>query len=217
MPWTSREGKSEIIPRYHLPSNRRTDRLSLTSRSASSLSRNAIRGGFLNHPENKNLKPVYEKILRRCILEEGYHAGESVIHRAVFKDGSTDLSLEEAIALDPTSIDQPDVDGLTPVHWAARRRDTNSVRLLLYHGADPNILPSKGTTPQRSAPPPPGGDDMVRLLLDYGADINLTSNDGGTPLVEAVRMTSLDIFHLMMSRGAKAGYMKSRVTATVSA
>lgn len=46
-------------------------------------------------------------------------------------------SLDEIIELIPESIDIPDADGWTPLHWAARRGESAYLLNLLQHGANP--------------------------------------------------------------------------------
>jgi ankyrin repeat protein len=44
-------------------------------------------------------------------------------------------------------VDVADSNGETPLHWAVRKHNVPSVRLLLAAGADPNVKDKKGRTP----------------------------------------------------------------------
>ena len=85
-----------------------------------------------------------------------------------------------------------DDTGFTPLNTAAEHGHIEVMRLLLAHGADPNLAcPSdqastvNGQAPIHSAAIR-GDVEMLRLLVDKGALLNLQSK-AGTPLCWAVR------------------------------
>lgn len=111
----------------------------------------------------------------------------SLVHR--FLRGQTPLSLGESIQTEPQLINAMDELGFTPLHWASRRRDFESARILIKAGADVNKKTRhEGETPLLIAhhydwtPPLKIG----RLLLESGASPDLSSPDGYTPLHHAV-------------------------------
>jgi uncharacterized protein len=68
-----------------------------------------------------------------------------------------------------------------PIHSAAAGGHEKIVKMLLEHGADPNIREQGGFTPLHAAAQ--NGDvEMIRTLLLGGADLTLKSDDGKTPL-----------------------------------
>lgn len=68
-----------------------------------------------------------------------------------------------------------------PLHSAAARGHDKIVKMLLEHGADPNMREQGGFTPLHSAAQ--NGDvETIRALLLGGADLTLKSEDGKTPL-----------------------------------
>lgn len=95
--------------------------------------------------------------------------------------------------------------GATPLMRAAKAADNASVRLLLKHGALPDLPNAKGQTPlmvvsgiAHTSAPTRGryrtedeGIETIRLLLEGGADINLISGDPavrpGTTIIDADR------------------------------
>ena len=68
-----------------------------------------------------------------------------------------------------------------PIQSAASRGHRKIVRMLLEHGADPNIREQGGYTPLHAAAQN-GDDEMIRLLIYGGADLTIASNNGRTAL-----------------------------------
>jgi ankyrin repeat protein len=108
-----------------------------------------------------------------------------------------------------------DFTGQTPFLRAALSADTATMRLLVQHGADPNLPTLAGTTPLMAAA---GVNwvvaqtytesvqarlDAVKLCLDLGADVNATNSMGLTALLGAVNRGSNDIIELLVQRGAR--------------
>jgi ankyrin repeat protein len=108
-----------------------------------------------------------------------------------------------------------DFTGQTPFLRAALSADTATMRLLVEHGADPNLPTLAGTTPLMAAA---GVNwvvaqtytesvqarlDAVKLCLDLGADVNASNSMGLTPLLGAVNRGSNDIIELLVQRGAR--------------
>jgi ankyrin len=108
-----------------------------------------------------------------------------------------------------------DFTGQTPFLRAALSADTATMRLLVEHGADPNLPTLAGTTPLMAAA---GVNwvvaqtytesvqarlDAVKLCLELGADVNASNSMGLTPLLGAVNRGSNDIIELLVQRGAR--------------
>jgi ankyrin repeat protein len=108
-----------------------------------------------------------------------------------------------------------DFTGQTPFLRAALSGDTATMRLLLEHGADPNLATFAGTTPLMAAAgvnwvvaqtyteSPQALVDAVTMCLDLGADVNAANSMGLTALLGAVNRGSNDLIELLVKRGAR--------------
>jgi len=108
-----------------------------------------------------------------------------------------------------------DFTGQTPFLRAALSADTTVMRLLVEHGADPNLPTLAGTTPLMAAAgvnwvvaqtyteSVQARYDAVKLCLELGADVNATNSMGLTALLGAVNRGSNDIIELLVEHGAR--------------
>jgi ankyrin repeat protein len=85
------------------------------------------------------------------------------------------------IELLSTYINNRDTGSATPLMWAARRGDAQSLKLLLEYGADPNITSSCRCTALHYAVGH-GNESCIRLLLEYGASPSAVDSRGNQPL-----------------------------------
>ena len=108
-----------------------------------------------------------------------------------------------------------DVTGQTPFIRAALAGDTTTMRLLLAHGADPNIATFEGTTALMAAAgvnwtvaqtyteSPQALLDAIQICLDHGADVNAVNSMGVTAMIGAANRGSNDIIRFLHSKGAR--------------
>ena len=121
-------------------------------------------------------------------------------------------------------VNTVDLEGGTPLMWAAEYGQFGVVQALLAHGADPALRDKRGWTALDWAAQM-GHDDVVALLrdrlpmdiyeaaqfgdvsrlhtcLDAGEDPNATDASGTTPLMKAATSGSLPTLRLLLERGA---------------
>jgi uncharacterized protein len=108
-----------------------------------------------------------------------------------------------------------DFTGQTPFLRAALSGDVAAMRLLLEHGADPNLPTLSGTTPLMAASgvnwvvaqtyteSPQSLLDAIQLCLDHGADVNAVNSMGLTALLGAANRGANDIIRLLVANGAR--------------
>ncbi|XP_044972070.1 poly [ADP-ribose] polymerase tankyrase-1-like [Hordeum vulgare subsp. vulgare] len=94
----------------------------------------------------------------------------------------------------------PDVDGETPLHWAAYNGDRDLAMLLLYKGADVSAANPRGTALHVAAMR--GCPEVVRVLLRHGADPNKVASRVFTPLVSSLLGGSVECMKLLIEAGA---------------
>jgi ankyrin repeat protein len=105
--------------------------------------------------------------------------------------------------------------GQTPFVRAAFSGDITVMRLLLDHGADPNIKTDGGTSAlmaaaglnwavqQSYAESKEGLLQAVQLCIDKGADVNAVNSAGQTAVMGAANRGSDDILRLLVKSGAR--------------
>jgi ankyrin repeat protein len=107
-------------------------------------------------------------------------------------------------------LDSPGVDlnikssrlGQNPLSSAASLNRVEIVKLLLNHGANPNIADSENDTPLMAACHH-GNIEIVSMLLAAGADVNAAETRYGyTPLASAVQKGHIGIVRILLDKGA---------------
>ncbi len=106
-------------------------------------------------------------------------------------------------------------DGATAFLRAAQSSDITLMRLLLEHGANPNIATTNNTTPLMVAAGigwvegvtnergPKENIEAVKLLLELGADVTAVDGDGRTALHGAAHKGRNDVVQLLVDHGAR--------------
>ncbi len=108
-----------------------------------------------------------------------------------------------------------DYTGQTPFLRAAFSGDTTVMRLLLEHGADPNLATQGGTTALMAASgvgwvvqqtyteSMPSLLQAISICLDHKADVNAVNSMGLTALLGAANKGANDIIRLLVANGAR--------------
>lgn len=99
-----------------------------------------------------------------------------------------------------TELTRLDRCGFSPLHWAVRMRNIETLKSLLAAGADPDIVSSWGYTALFSAVVR-GLVEYAELLLNAGADVNSMDPYGKTPIIETFGFP--EMVKLLLDHGAK--------------
>lgn len=97
-------------------------------------------------------------------------------------------------------------DGFTPLSLAAFFNQTETAKLLLENGADPNLQatnPSKVNALHSAVARE--NYELCKLIIDYGIDVNATQMQNVTALHSAAHRGNLDIVRLLVENGADTG------------
>ena len=115
-----------------------------------------------------------------------------------------DAARLESLLRDDPSAAAPVGPGPAPLTWAARYGDRETIRLLLEHGANPNVwqdADQSTSTPLKVAVTYQG-DDVIRLLLEHGADPEFAGEgERSTALSVAIRNGSVRSIDLLLDAG----------------
>lgn len=97
------------------------------------------------------------------------------------------LDTAEYLVRAGASVNAQSRNGLraAPIQSAAAGGHHQIVKMLLQHGADPNVREQGGYTPLHAAAQN-GDDEMIRVLLFGGADLTIKGRDGKAPIDLAI-------------------------------
>lgn len=105
---------------------------------------------------------------------------ETYMHLAVkpsSSEGVVGMLIEKGVFL----INQPNKEGETPLHYAARLNNIQAIDLLIDNGANINAVDSYGRTPLHCAAVHCRY-DVVKILIEKGAEVGTPNSDGKTVL-----------------------------------
>ncbi len=105
-------------------------------------------------------------------------------------------------ARDRDSLNAPQADGTTALHWAVHHDDVSTVKALLAAGAKVSVSNQFGVTPLSLACLN-GSEPVVRALLAAGADAETTLRGGESVLLTAARTGRPAVVSALLEHGAK--------------
>lgn len=115
-----------------------------------------------------------------------------------------DVQAVRALLRDGADVNAAQGDGMTALHWAARRGQSELVEVLLYAGAKLDAGTRIGRYTPLHIAAREGRTSVVRVLLEAGADPRVvTTNSGATPLHLAARSGDQEIVKLLIDQGAE--------------
>lgn len=87
-----------------------------------------------------------------------------------------------------TEIDGLDHNGQRPMQYAVGNGHPEAVRILLEHGADPNLQEPSGATYLHTAVGWRDNIEIIQMLVDHGAEVNALDSEGQAPLDLAIAL-----------------------------
>lgn len=112
--------------------------------------------------------------------------------------GKGDLAGVRQLIAAGTDVNAKSGDGSQALNAAAVYNQHDVIKLLLAHGANPNVRNKEGDTPLVCATKYAGGDPItVKLLVDAGTNLGIADNDGKTALDYARKQNQSDAIALL--------------------
>jgi ankyrin repeat protein len=99
-------------------------------------------------------------------------------------------------------VNEAQLDGTRPVHWAVYRVDYDLMAALIAKKAKVDVANEFGYTPLSEAVKQ-GDARMVKMLMDAGSGTEGANDDGQTALMIAIKNGDLPIFQMLIDAGAK--------------
>ena len=130
--------------------------------------------------------------------------GVTALHKAV-NSGQIDITKELILrGADVNALLNKYEKTGTPLHWAARRSNGNSVKmakLLMENGANLNSRTEKGSTPLHWTY---NSDEkgIAQFFINEGADVNATTDGNETPLHSASIVNNYKLAEILINNGA---------------
>ncbi|XP_039201373.1 transient receptor potential cation channel subfamily A member 1 [Crotalus tigris] len=144
------------------------------------------------------LRSLIKKNRRR--LKKLDRLNATPLHHAA---GNGQLELMQMImdGSSPEALNVADVSGNTPLHWATKKHQTESIKLLLSRGANPNILNVNMIAPLHWALHYLL-DDLVTIFLECSnTNINLEGEGGNTPILLACYKDNPTALKILIEKG----------------
>jgi ankyrin repeat protein len=121
-------------------------------------------------------------------VAEAAMAGDKTAVRALLKQG--------------IDVNAAQGDGMTALHWAARRGDVELAQMLLYAGANVRATTRLGAYTPLIMAAQVGSAALIDTLLKAGADAKAATTNGTTPLMLAAASGNADAVTLLLDNGA---------------
>lgn len=189
-------------------------------------------GANVNLNDDTNRSPLYAAVDFNIMRESNrpspdvftnQHTAFALIELLIAKGADVNVQLSKAppfrLKLD-RGTDSMLVAGTTPFLRAAKSADVSVMKLLLDHGADPQIGTVQGVNPLMTAANLATKEsdttgrykteaqiiDALQLCLDHGLDINATAKDGRTAVFGAATFGLNDVIQYLYEHGAVIDY-----------
>jgi ankyrin repeat protein len=93
-------------------------------------------------------------------------------------------------------------DGMTALHWAAKKGDVELAQMLLYAGANVKAMTRLGGYTPIIMASETGNAQMIDMLIKAGADAKVATTNGTTPLMLAAVSGRADAVKMLLAAGA---------------
>ena len=115
---------------------------------------------------------------------------------------SGDRTTVRALLKEGADVNAAMGDGMTALHWAAKKGDVELAQMLLYAGANVKAMTRLGGYTPIIMASETGNAAMIDMLLKSGADAKIATSNGTTPLMLAAVAGRADAIKLLLDAGA---------------
>jgi ankyrin repeat protein len=115
---------------------------------------------------------------------------------------SGDREAVRALLKQGMDVNAAEGDGMTALHWAARRGDVELAQMLLYAGANARAMTRLGAYTPLILASQTGNAAIMALLIKSGADAGAATTSGTTPLMLAAASGKADAVGVLLEAGA---------------
>ena len=133
------------------------------------------------------------------------HLAEASVAAAPVADAAMrgDVEAVRSLLRSGVDVNEAQGDGMTALHWAARRGDADLAEILIYAGARLDAGTRLGSYTPLHVATREGKAEVVEVLLEAGADPQaVTTNSGATPLHLAARAGDAKIVSELIAHSA---------------
>ena len=123
-----------------------------------------------------------------AVVAEAAMSGDRETVRALLKEGA--------------DVNAAMGDGMTALHWAAKKGDVELAEMLLYAGANVKAMTRLGNYTPIIMAAETGNAKMIEMFLKAGADAKVATTNGTTPLMLAAVAGRADAVKLLLDAGA---------------
>ena len=121
-----------------------------------------------------------------------------------------DIALVKQLLKEGVEVNEPQGDGMTALHWAAERGNSELAEILIYAGANPMAGTRIGQYKPLHLAAKKGNADIIKILLDTGIDPNITTaNSGSTALHLAAASGNIESVTFLLLAGAQINIRES--------
>jgi hypothetical protein len=99
------------------------------------------------------------------------------------------------------NINAKDIDGETPLFYAARGNNVRTMKLLLDRGADPKSGPAKGPSILHFMAEDDSMTGLLDIMVEKGVSLTLQDEEGNTPLHIAVANKAINMIRELLRIG----------------
>ena len=150
---------------------------------------------------------------RRLISGFGFSTIGALVLSASLLAGSNEAPVAEAamsgdrdtvrsLLKDGADVNAAMGDGMTALHWAAKKGDVELAQMLLYAGANVKAMTRLGNYTPLIMASETGNAKMIEMLLKSGAEAKVATTNGTTPLMLAAVSGRADAVKLLLDAGA---------------